>query len=229
MLFMKKNIVTITIVAVIVTASTVVANTIVRSPVNSGIAYGQPHLVDIGFSQHMALHHDQAVVMAKIVQGRASGRINLLADGIATNQLLEIGEMKGWLKLWRAPALPVSMEMTWIFKNPSSNWNVGPAFFELCSSAPGGMPGLATSQEFDALRKASGVALDTLFLQFMLRHHQGALTMARYASINAETAVVRSAAAQIEYEQRKEIATMRQLLHQLNKEPLPFPDIEGAL
>jgi len=182
--------------------------------------------VDIGFSQHMALHHDQAVAMAKIVLGRATGRIKVLADSIQTDQLMEIGELKGWLKLWGAALLPPDASMDWMFKNPNATWNVSPAYLDLCRSSPGGMPGLATSDELNSLRSASGGDLDALFLRLMLRHHQGAIPMAKYAAKNAETALVRATASRIIYEQRKEIKAMRLLLNEIGGEPLPFLDEE---
>jgi uncharacterized protein (DUF305 family) len=182
--------------------------------------------VDIGFAQHMALHHDQAVVMAKIVRGRASGRINLLAEGIETDQMMEIGELKGWLKLWGAPLLPTASSMDWMFKNPKASWNVSPAYLDLCRSSSGGMPGLATLDELNGLRRASGAELDVLFLRLMLRHHQGAIPMSKYAAKNAETELVGSTAARMVYEQRKEIEAMRVMLKDMGGEPLPFLDEE---
>lgn len=229
MQFTKTGIAAIAVVCAVAAGATVVGNTTIRSQQHDrATAQRRLHLVDIGFSQHMAMHHDQAVVMAKIVQGHASVRTSLLADAMATAQLLEIGEMKGWLKLWGAPALPASAAMDWIFNNPNATWNVSPGYFELCRSAPGGMPGLATSQQLDALRRATGTARDILFLQLMLRHHQGALPMAQYASVNAETAAVRSSAAQMVYEQRKEINAIARLLHQLGSAPLPSPFVDSG-
>ena len=39
------------------------------------------------------------------------------------------------------------------------------------------MPGMLTAAELKQLDKARGAAVDKLFLQYMIRHHQGALTM----------------------------------------------------
>lgn len=183
-------------------------------------------LVDIGFLQYMALHHDQAVVMADIVQRRASNRIDLLADQITGNQLLEIGEMKGWLKMWNQPVMPVSAEMTWMTANPKPKVRINPAYAELCR-ASGGMPGMATVGELDNLRNAAGEELEKIFLQYMIRHHQGAIPMLEYAAANADETLVRSTAGRMMYEQRKEINAMRLMLKQLKAEPLPFPEISA--
>ena len=74
------------------------------------------------------------------------------------------------------------------------------------------MPGLATSEELNRLRGLDGEARDRLFLELMLRHHQGALPMAHFAARNAETQVVRTLAAQIEVQQAQEVGAMALLL-----------------
>lgn len=178
-------------------------------------------VVDVGFLQSMALHHDQAVVMAKLVQGRASNPINLLAEQIASNQLLEIGEMKGWLKMWEKPLVPTSSAMAWMNEPSQSGVAIDPVYMALCRSSDG-MPGMATSEELESLRKASGRDVDKLFLKFMIRHHQGAFPMLTFAAANASSQVVRSAAKRMGYEQRREVSAMKMLLMQMGEKPLPF-------
>lgn len=185
-------------------------------------------MIDVGFAQHMAWHHDQAVVMTHIVEGRASPHIGLLARGIAADQLLEIGELKGWLKMWGASVLPTSISMDWIFKNRSAKWSVSPAYLELCRSTAGNVPGMASIDELNHLRGETGERLDVLFLQLMVRHHMSALPMARYAAENAQTPLIRSAAAKMIFDQRREIMAMRTLLKQSGAQPLPFPDVDDV-
>lgn len=172
--------------------------------------------IDIGFAQHMALHHDQAVAMSHLVRGRASPTINQLADMIASTQLQEIGQMKGWLALWRQPAVPTDRAMAWMAPQPNSR-SYDPAYADTCRSAPGGMPGLATTEEMEALRQAKGSALDLLYLAMMLRHHQGGIPMLRYAAEHAETETVRQAAGHMAYEQGREMAQLGSLLNTLGR------------
>ncbi|SFG00612.1 Uncharacterized conserved protein, DUF305 family [Novosphingobium sp. CF614] len=181
--------------------------------------------VDVGFLQHMAQHHDQAVVMAGIVAGRASPQITALATQITHNQLLEVGEMRGWLKMWQRPLLPQTSSMAWMNTGQGQSWTPDQAYARLCSGS-GGMPGMATSAELNRLRAASGKSLDILFLQLMLRHHLSAISMARFADRNAETPMIASAATLMAREQSEEAATIRTLLRQADAEPLPFPEIE---
>jgi uncharacterized protein (DUF305 family) len=184
--------------------------------------------VDVGFLQHMAQHHDQAVVMAGIVAGHASPQITGLASQITHNQLLEIGEMRGWLKMWRQPLLPQTSSMAWMDTAQGQSWTPEQAYARLCS-ASGGMPGMASSAELNQLRAASGKSLDILFLQLMLRHHLSAIPMARFADRHAETPTVARAAALMVREQSEEAATMQTLLRHAGSRPLPFPEIEIAV
>ncbi|MBW8811542.1 MAG: DUF305 domain-containing protein, partial [Lysobacter sp.] len=57
-----------------------------------------------------------------------------------------------------------------------------------------------------------GEERDRLFLALMIRHHQGALPMARFAATNAAVPAVRSLAAQIAFDQAQEIERMARLL-----------------
>src|SRR2546421_7398397 len=65
----------------------------------SASAAASPGTVDIGFSQAMSVHHQQAVYMSQIVLQRpgASPEIRALANTIIQAQLQEIGWMGGWL------------------------------------------------------------------------------------------------------------------------------------
>jgi len=172
-----------------------------------------PGAVDIGFAQSMRSHHDQAVVMAQILLDHGSTRLTGLARSIKDAQLLEIGEMKGWLLLWNKPVLPSSAAMDWMLLGRTPP-DAGLRQYLVDCRAAGGMPGLATSEELHRLRSLDGEERDRLFLQLMIRHHQGALPMAHFAARNAETTVVRSLAAQIEVDQAEELGSMALLLRQ---------------
>ena len=173
-----------------------------------------PGPIDIGFAQHMALHHDQAVAMSQLVRGRAAPGINQLADAMASTQTQEIGQMKGWLALWQQPPVPTDRAMAWMVPKPQSR-SYDPAYAEACRTAPGGMPGLASTDELDSLRQASGAALDQLYLALMVRHHDGGGPMLRYAAEHAETEAVRQLAGRMAYEQGRETAQLLSLLKSL--------------
>ena len=84
------------------------------------------------------------------------------------------------------------------------------------------MPGMATSDQLRALRAASGNQLDVLFLQLMLRHHQGGVVMLQYGADHASVPEVRNLAAQMLSAQTSESEYMTQLLAARGGTPLPL-------
>ena len=83
------------------------------------------------------------------------------------------------------------------------------------------MPGMASDEELTALRAATGPQLDVLFLQLMLRHHQGGAGMLEYAAERAAVPQVRNLAAQMLRSQTTETDYLRQLLTERGGQPLP--------
>jgi uncharacterized protein (DUF305 family) len=174
------------------------------SSVAGPAAPGAPNATDIGFSQDMIVHHQQAVVMAQLVRDRTKDpRIAALANGIVDDQLLDIGALRGYLALWSAPILPAGPPMTWMAP--------GHGHHEEGATT---MPGMATAAELEELRRARGAQLDRMFLELMLRHHEGGLHMLADAGENAAVPAVRSLAARISFHQKEETRTLRALLAQ---------------
>jgi len=73
------------------------------------------------------------------------------------------------------------------------------------------MDGMLSDEEMSALAAASGSEFDRLFLEGMIKHHEGAIDMAEMVidSKNAEVAALANAIIEA---QRAEIATMKELL-----------------
>jgi len=171
--------------------------------------------VDVGFAQAMRAHHDQAVVMTQIVLGSADTQLRSLAQAMQSAQLIEIGQIKGWLQLWDAPMLPARPGMDWMLLGREPLDDEQQRYLVACRDAAGGMPGLATQDELAQLRSLGGLERDRLFLTLMIRHHEGALPMARFAARNASSAAVRTLAAEIAMTQAQETVTMARLLQRL--------------
>jgi uncharacterized protein (DUF305 family) len=171
----------------------------------SSSATAAPNAVDIGFSQDMIVHHEQAVLMAQLVRDRTRNpRVAALAAGIEDDQLLDIGALRGYLTLWQAPMLPAG---------PPMQWMAGHAGMEMAPGAAGsGMPGMATAAELNALREAKGKAMDAMFLRLMLRHHEGGQAMLSDAAQHAGIEAVRALAARIAFHQTEESRTISGLL-----------------
>ena len=73
-----------------------------------------PSAVDIGFARSMSLHHQQAIAMAQLMLDGRPTPLAPLARQIAYAQLLELGEMRGFLKLWGAPLSQTKVDMSWM-------------------------------------------------------------------------------------------------------------------
>lgn len=179
-----------------------------------------PNAVDVGFAQSMIGHHDQAVAMAQIVLGDGSSRVTGLARNILTKQLLEIGQMRGWLAVWGKPLLPATRSMDWMLLGKTPPDKALAKYLLECRDSKVDMPGLATTAELNALRSSTGPARDLLFLQLMQRHHFGALPMARFAANNAKIPAVRSLATEIVFEQSEELVTIALRLRALSSVPV---------
>lgn len=182
-----------------------------------------PDSVDVGFAQDMTVHHEQAVQMATWERDHtADPQLRQLAYDIESGQSRQIGHMQGWLGLWGASSLPTGPFMRWMpLDMPGMSGMSGHG----ASGSPGAgvtrMPGMATDDELRRLRAATGPAMDTLFLQLMLRHHQGGAGMLTFAAHAAAQPDVRNLAAQTLTAQTNESEYMRHLLAQRGAAPLP--------
>ena len=77
------------------------------------------------------------------------------------------------------------------------------------------MPGMLTSAEMAALAEARGPAFDRLFLEGMIKHHEGALTMVKQLLATpgaAQEPDVFAFASEVDADQRMEIDRMRAML-----------------
>lgn len=186
-----------------------------QAQAQSALVAATPSAVDIGFAQSMSLHHQQAVQMAQMMTRSDSTAITGLARNIIGTQLLELGEMRGWLRLWNQSFLPPETSMNWMLLGDEPP---GPALRQYlldCEASPTGMPGLATPQALAALNDLHGLERDRRFLELMQAHHEGGLPMAQFAARHARIHAVRRVAANIVLEQSREIAGIRIMLKML--------------
>jgi uncharacterized protein (DUF305 family) len=173
--------------------------------------------VDVGFAQDMSEHHQQAVQMASWERDHTTDpALKQLAFDIETTQLQQIGQMQGWLALWGAAADPPGGKHMASMSSPDHAQMAAP------SDGVDTMPGMATSDQLRALRAASGPQLDVLFLQLMLRHHQGGVVMLQYGADHASVPEVRNLAAQMLSSQTSESEYIEQLLTARGGTPLPL-------
>jgi uncharacterized protein (DUF305 family) len=156
---------------------------------------------DVRFMQGMIGHHAQALEMAALLPDRTSrDDMRLLARRIDVSQADEIRMMQRWLEV-RGQDVP------------------GPH----AHHAPGApmMPGMLSAEEMSRLAAAKGDAFDRLFLELMIKHHEGALTMVKelYKTPGAgQESEMYGFTSDVEADQRMEIDRMRAMIERMDKE-----------
>ena len=150
---------------------------------------------DIKFMQGMIGHHAQAIQMVALVPSRTQSEdLKKLALRIDVSQQDEIKMMESWLRA-RGQQVP------------------GPGVHRM-NGAPM-MPGMLTPEEMERLAAATGAEFDRLFLQGMIKHHGGALTMVSdllAAPGAAQESEVFAFVSDVEADQRMEIDRMGAML-----------------
>jgi uncharacterized protein (DUF305 family) len=137
---------------------------------------------DIAFAEMMIPHHEQAIEMSEIaLLNTTNPDVLLLAQEIKDAQSHEIEVMKSWDGV------------------------------KASTHAGHQMDGMLSDDELAALRQSQGGEFDTLFLQGMIKHHQGAITMAQ-AVVNSNNKEVADLATSIINAQELEISKMKELL-----------------
>ena len=180
-----------------------------------GLALGQrttpsygppPGSIDVGFLQDMTVHHAQAVQMAVWERSNtADPALRQLAFDIESTQNQQLGMMQGWLRLWDQPT------------------ETAPGHFMAWMGMPTAtMPGMASDADLARFRAQTGPALDVAFLQLMLRHHRGGLSMMATEAGQGSVPVVVALARSMVASQTAEADTMTQMLAQRGAAPLPL-------
>ncbi len=154
---------------------------------------------DVAFMQGMLGHHGQALEMTALVEAHSrTDAVRTLARRIDVSQRDEMLMMRDWLTR-RGEAVP------------DAHAHAG-------HSVPL-MPGMLSAGQMQALTAARGPDLDRRFLEGMIQHHQGALTMVEtlFATPRAgQEPDIFGFAADVEADQRMDISRMRALLEEIH-------------
>ena len=155
---------------------------------------------DVIFMQSMIRHHYQALEMTSLREGRSTNEtMRLLMLRIQLSQEDEIGAMGAWLKA-RGQIVPDEH-----------------AGHGLAATL---MPGMLSIEEMEQLKAATDGEFDRLFLEFMIKHHEGALIMVEdlFATPGAaQDSEVFAFASDVVDDQRAEIGRMAAMLKELQK------------
>ena len=113
---------------------------------------------DIKFLQGMIVHHEQAILMSSFASKRTNNKTILdLAKRIDVSQEDEINFMENWL---------AQRDIALINKSEKHHMHMH-------------MVGMASPKDLDNLRKSDSTDFDRLFLQLMIKHHDGAIEMVK--------------------------------------------------
>ncbi|MFD3621984.1 DUF305 domain-containing protein [Streptomyces sp. NPDC058676] len=166
-------------------------HTATSASASASASQGQHNAADTAFAQGMIPHHRQAVEMADLAPSRAeSAEVKKLAEQIKKAQDPEIKNLSGWLTSWGEEV---------------------PAEGAMDHSAHG-TDGMMTAEEMDQLEKASGKAFDTAFMEMMIKHHEGAVAMAKTEETEGAFPDAKKMADAIITSQTAEIEKMNELL-----------------
>jgi uncharacterized protein (DUF305 family) len=127
---------------------------------------------DVQFMQGMIMHHAQAVKMTAMIPSHTQNRdLRSLGARISSSQSDEIKFMKRWLAV-RGESVQEAMRKMPGRDMPDMSQDASHASTAL-------MPGMLTPEQMEALQEAKGTEFDRLFLEGMIQHHNGALTMVK--------------------------------------------------
>lgn len=151
---------------------------------------------DVTFVRGMIPHHEQAIEMSEMVIANGGDpSVIALAEQINAAQGPEIDQMNTWLDDWGVePSSMSGMD----HMNGMNGMN--------------GMHGMMSGEEMDMMSVTTGADLDRMFLEMMIRHHQGAIQMAEVALDHGSNADVLALAQAIIDDQQAEIDQMQSML-----------------
>ncbi|NUO99209.1 MAG: DUF305 domain-containing protein [Nonomuraea sp.] len=163
------------------------ARTLAPSEAATAVPAPTANAADITYVQDMIVHHRQALDMALLAPTRAdSVKLKSLADRIRAAQGPEIQFMSTWLREQDQ-------------KVPDHH------------AAHGDMPGMATPAQMAALKAATGKSFDKLFLELMINHHLGAITMSERVLTDGSHIKIEELATDVSVTQTAEIGHMREM------------------
>ena len=145
---------------------------------------------DVTFLQDMVPHHEQAIEMAEMVEGRTERpQLVEMAGNVISSQTAEIEEIDALLE-----------EAGEDDGNDRGGMDMG------------GMDMGMSQKDMDALMKAEGEGFDKMFSEMMIEHHGAAIEMAKEVLDAGENPAVADMAQGIIDEQQKEIDDLKSWL-----------------
>ena len=161
---------------------------------------------DVAFATDMIQHHAQALSMVDLTVDRTlDPEVQQLADDIREAQGPEIETMSDWLQEWNEE-IPDTMR---------DHSNAGHDMEGMGDSMDGldsDMPGMMSGDDFDELENAPDSDFQTMWLEMMIEHHEGAVEMAQDQQKDGQYKPAVDLAGNVVDSQTGEIDTMKSLL-----------------
>ncbi|MGV0714361.1 DUF305 domain-containing protein [Mycolicibacterium sp. XJ662] len=147
---------------------------------------------DVAFATNMIPHHEQAIELSAMVPDRSSNpELIALAEQISAAQEPEIRALRVFLVQWN--------------ENPDTATGEGHADHSE-------MQGMVDEATMERLRSLRGEEFDTLWLESMISHHEGAVEMAQAEVANGANVDAKRMAQTMIDTQQAEITQMQQML-----------------
>lgn len=146
----------------------------------------QHNEADVNFAQMMIPHHEQAVEMADLADDRAGEEVGQMSEEIRDAQGPEIEQMQQMLQDWGADS-DEDMDHS-------------------------GMAGMLSDEQMEELATSEDEEFDTLFLELMIEHHEGAVDMAETVLEEGNAPEAQQLAGEIVQTQEEEVEQMRTML-----------------
>ncbi|MBW8174005.1 DUF305 domain-containing protein [Ornithinimicrobium sp. Arc0846-15] len=144
---------------------------------------------DVEFTTGMIPHHQQAIVMSEMAVDQGGPEVADLAERIEAAQDPEIDTMRAWLQDWGVDV-------------PTGMGDMGDM----------GDMGMMSPGEMQDMMEAEGDQFDTIWLEMMIEHHEGAISMSRAQQDEGLNPDAVALAGTIIEAQQSEIDEMEQML-----------------
>lgn len=161
---------------------------------------------DVAFATDMLQHHAQALSMVDLTLERTlDPEVQALAEEIRDAQAPEIETFTDWLIDWDEE-IPATM------RDHVNAPGAGDDMSDSMAGMDSDMPGMMSSADMSSLKNASDATFQTMWLEMMVEHHQGAVQMARTEQETGRFRAAVELAQTIASSQSEEIDTMQDLI-----------------
>ena len=162
---------------------------------------------DVRFASDMLQHHAQALSMVDLAQGRPlDPEVQQLAEGIREAQGPEIETFTDWLTEWDEE-VPATMR-----DHAHAGHGGGDVSESMEGVEHGDMPGMMSAEDMQALEEAPDAAFQSMWLEMMVEHHEGAIEMAEAEQADGRYEPAVHLAEHIAQSQADEVQAMEELL-----------------